>query len=216
MSSLTAVMVLCCASLGETNIRSYTLTPVNAGEVSTYDCVLSVLPNGDRVNIPVLNGKVPVLYIHLGKDSDNIVMDYADKSCVAYKGEKLFSFQTLQPGVNGSNILETFSDIRSQIESLKKINNDRLLSSEKKTDEAFVRLKELETMVDKNKKDFFTKTENLGLESKQGINDIKGMVSDLRKELNQIKEKLDSKSRTSDIIDPKLPIVDRALIPSAK
>ena len=217
MNGLTALLLILFGFPDAPNLRQYTFSSRQRSPITSYACVLSTLPNGDRVNIPVVNGRVPVLYIEPGAKSDHITMDYDDQSCAKYKGEKAFSYYVGGvPSVPGPSVLETFSEIKRQIESIKEINKSGLLSSDQKLDQAVTRLKELEAMTAQNQKELNRATSS-GSDNKQGISEIKGMISDLRRELNQIKDKLDVKASASrDIIDPKLPILDKALIPGSK
>lgn len=228
MNGLTIMLLLIMGLPEPQNLRQYTFSSKQEKPITSYDCVLSILPNGDKVNIPVVNGRVPVLYITQGSAADHISMDYTDKSCVLFKGEKSFVYGSGQNlAASGPSFLETLSEIKKQIDSLRDINKSGLLSSDHKLDQAVSKIKELEAMSAQNQKELKMAATSVS-DSKQGISDIKEMVSDLRKELNQIKDKLEVKaSREShekrevaepkkDIIEPSLPVLDKVLSPGKK
>lgn len=228
MNGLTVMLLLIMGLPEPQNLRQYTFSSKQEKPVTSYDCVLSILPNGDKVNIPVVNGRVPVLYITQGEASDHISMDYTDKSCASFHGEKSFVYgYGGAPSVAGPGLLETLSEIKKQIESVRDINNSGLIGFDQKLDQSVSKIKELEDMSAQNQKELH-KAASHASESQRGISDIKVMVSDLRKELNQIKDKLEVKASRDlqekrevpepkkDIIEPSLPVLDKVLTPGKK
>lgn len=61
----------------------------------------------------------------------------------------------------------------------------------------------------------FYKTENKK-ENDKNFGELKTLLSEVQKELVEIRQKLDSKQTKKDIIEPSLPIIDKSVIPSTK
>lgn len=220
-----------------TNLCEYKFIFKNKQPVRSCIAVEAVLPNGDRVQIPSFNGKVPVMYIHaIGIGQSELVLDFDDDLCKPIGSSKVFSYQT--GDVGKESFLDTFSSIQKQIDSIKSINKkdgdeqSKLLMSlsrdikelSKDTKELPKDIKELPKGIIKLSKDIeelkamIANTQQTLAGTKQNdqdlgksFNDIKLMISEVRKELVGIQQKLAKQAdKPNDIIEPNLPILDKA------
>ena len=93
------------------NLKSYTYTINYKEEIKSCKHAESILPNGDKITIPILNKKVPIIFIYEKQGNlCDLHFDYSDKNCNDYKDEKLISYQLeSKAGNNEPSFLETFS-----------------------------------------------------------------------------------------------------------
>lgn len=204
------------------NLKEYNYVFKINQNVKTCDKVDSILPNGDKVQIPIFNNIVPVIYIQEQKNNHHTLsLDYDDKKCGVFKNEKLFSYQTEDKTSNlGPSFLETFFTIQKQISEMKLINKNSVSAVEEKLNNLSQQLKELKKMAldlqsAESQSMSFYKLENKK-ENDKNFGELKTLLSEVQKELVQIKQKLDSKQTKKDIIEPSLPIIDNAVTPNIK
>lgn len=204
------------------NLKEYNYVFKINQNVKSCDKADSILPNGDKVQIPIFNKIVPVIYVQEQKNNQYILsLDYDDKKCGVFKNEKLFSYQTEDKNSNnGPSFLETFSSIQKQINEIKLINTNSVNAVDEKVSNLSKQLKELNKMAldiqnFQNNAMSFYKTENKK-ENDKNFGELKTLLSEVQKELVEIRQKLDSKQTKKDIIEPSLPIIDKSVIPSTK
>jgi hypothetical protein len=211
-----SIMVMASMVVG-TNLCEYNFIFKNKASVHSCTAVEAILPNGDRVQIPAFNGKVPVMYIHsIGVGKSDLVLDFDDSLCKPIGSSKTFSYQVGDN--NKDSLLDTFSSIQKQIESLKSINRkdgdeqSRLLMSLSKDIKDLNKLsnviEELKTMIANTQTIIGSKQNEQDIG--KSFSDLKSMISEVRRELVDIQKKLEKQtSKPHDIIDPNLPILDK-------
>ena len=213
-----AIMAMAGVVIGA-NLCEYNFVFKNKASVQSCTAVEAILPNGDRVQIPAFNGKVPVMYIHsTGVGKSELVLDFDDSLCKPIGSSKTFSYQV--GDASKESFLDTFSSIQKQIESLKSINKkdgdeqSRLLMSLSKDIKDLTKLlngiEELKTMIANTQKTIIGTKQN-EQDIGKSFSDLKSMISEVRKELVGIQQKLEKQtSKPHDIIEPNLPILDKA------
>lgn len=233
------LFLMCFVLSDHQNIKEYTYSIKCNMLVKSCNNVESILPNGDKVTIPIFNNKVPVIFIRNYDDNKCILnLDYDDKKCVDFKNEKLFSYQ-VESSLNNhdKSFLETFSTIKKQIDDLKTINNTSMSEIDDVLKNLSKQVKELNAMAldiqnSQNKIMDIQKSQNKSFDSfykyektneeknndnKKGFSELKSLISEVQKELVDIRQKLDAKTeKKKDIIEPNLPIYDKAVIPNIK
>jgi len=192
---------------------------INNPVVSTKDIAI-VLPNADRVKLPVLNNIIPVIYIYDYKENTKrLYLEYADKDCMIYINQDEVVYTTpkkitVQKEKQESiSFLETFSSIDKEIKRLERINSN--VDYTKDFVDLKFKIEELTAMLRKslNETDLLKKS----IEKNQSKEEIKAMISEVKKELATIQQKLTPKiEKNVDIINPALPIIDKELVPSGK
>jgi hypothetical protein len=213
------------------NLKSYTYTINYKEEIKSCKHAESILPNGDKITIPILNKKVPIIFIYEKQGNlCDLHFDYSDKKCNDYKDEKLISYQLESK--------ETFSTIKKQINDIKIINSNSMSAVDGRIKDLSKKIEELNAMALEIKNsqiktiDYFERLET-NKDNKNSFNEIKYLISEVQKELVGIRQKIDTKVEIKpepkveikpetkpeiklDIIEPNLPILDKALTPSKK
>ena len=222
------------------NLKSYTYTINYKEEIKSCKHAESILPNGDKITIPILNKKVPIIFIYEKQGNlCDLHFDYSDKNCNDYKDEKLISYQLeSKAGNNEPSFLETFSTIKKQINDIKIINSNSMSAVDGRIKDLSKKIEELNAMALEIKNsqiktiDYFERIET-NRDNKNSFNEIKYLISEVQKELVGIRQKIDTKVEPKveikpepkveikpepkiDIIEPNLPILDKALTPSKK
>ena len=245
-----AIMTLAGLVVG-TNFFEYNFVFKNKMPVQSCVSFEAILPNGDRVQIPSFNGRVPVIYIQsTGLRKSDLVLDFDDESCKPIGSSKTFSYQNND--ISKQSLLDTFSSIQKQIDSVNSINkkdgeeqSKLLMSLSKDIKELSKDIKELSKGIKESPKELpkelpndikelpkdikelksmVTNTQQNIAISKQNeqelsksFNDIKSMIFEVRKELVGIQQKLASQtSKPHDIIEPNLPVLDKAGVSGTK
>jgi hypothetical protein len=249
-----AIMTLAGLVVG-TNFFEYNFVFKNKTPVQSCVSFEAILPNGDRVQMPSFNGRVPVIYIqNTGLRKSDIVLDFDDESCKSIGSSKTFSYQNND--ISKQSSLDTFSSIQKQIDSMNSINkkdgeeqSKLLMSLSKDIKELSKDIKELSKGIKESPKEspkelpkelpndikelpndikelkaMVTNAQQSIAISKQNeqelsksFNDIKSMIFEVRKELVGIQQKLASQtSKPHDIIEPNLPVLDKAGVSGAK
>jgi peptidoglycan hydrolase CwlO-like protein len=245
-----AIMTLAGLVVG-TNFFEYNFVFKNKMPVQSCVSFEAILPNGDRVQIPSFNGRVPVIYIQsTGLRKSDLVLDFDDESCKPIGSSKTFSYQNND--ISKQSFLDTFSSIQKQIDSMNSINkkdgeeqSKLLMSLSKDIKELSKDIKELSKGIKESPKEspkelpndikelpkdikelksMVTNTQQNIAISKQNeqelsksFNDIKSMIFEVRKELVGIQQKLASQtSKPHDIIEPNLPVLDKAGVSGTK
>ena len=182
------------------------------------------MPNGDKITIPILNKKVPIIFIYEKQGNlCDLHFDYNDKKCNDYKDEKLISYQLeSKAGNNDSSFLETFSAIKKQINDIKIINSNSISAVDERIKDLSKKIEEINAMSLEIKNsqiktiDYFEKIEK-NKDNKNNFSEIKHLILEVQKELVGIRQKIETKPEIKlDIIDPNLPILDKASTPSKK
>ncbi len=180
----------------------------------------AILPNGDKIQIPIINNKVPVIYIqNKSNELIDLKFDFNDKNCIQHKALTTYSFQNFKQASNSEpSFLETFSSIEKEIKNIQTLNNNGVTLIDGKIDSLYSKIKDLQTMavnIENAQKDFSKK-----IDTKTNFNELKSMISEVQKELVDIKKKLDVKTekvdKKNDIIEPNLPIYDKIVVPKTK
>lgn len=245
-----AIMTLAGLVVG-TNFFEYNFVFKNKMPVQSCVSFEAILPNGDRVQMPSFNGRVPVIYIqNTGLRKSDLVLDFDDESCKPIGSSKTFSYQNND--ISKQSFLDTFSSIQKQIDSMNSINkkdgeeqSKLLMSLSKDIKELSKDIKELSKGIKESPKEspkelpndikelpkdikelksMVTNTQQSIAISKQNeqelsksFNDIKSMIFEVRKELVGIQQKLASQtSKPHDIIEPNLPVLDKAGVSGTK
>ena len=192
---------------------------INDPVVSTKDMTI-VLPNADRVKLPVLNNIIPVIYIYDYKENTKrLYLEYEDKDCMIYINQDEVVYTTpkkiavQKENKESISFLETFSSIDKEIKRLERINSN--VDYTKDFVDLKFKIEELTAMLRKslNETDLLKKS----IEKNQSKEEIKAMISEVKKELATIQQKLTPKiEKNVDIINPALPIIDKELVPSGK
>lgn len=241
-----AIMTLAGLVVG-TNFFEYNFVFKNKMPVQSCVSFEAILPNGDRVQMPSFNGRVPVIYIqNTGLRKSDLVLDFDDESCKPIGSSKTFSYQNND--ISKQSFLDTFSSIQKQIDSMNSINkkdgeeqSKLLMSLSKDIKELSKDIKELSKGIKESPKELpndikelpkdikelksmVTNTQQSIAISKQNeqelsksFNDIKSMIFEVRKELVGIQQKLASQtSKPHDIIEPNLPVLDKAGVSGTK
>lgn len=252
-----AIMTLAGLVVG-TNFFEYNFVFKNKMPVQSCVSFEAILPNGDRVQMPSFNGRVPVIYIqNTGLRKSDLVLDFDDESCKPIGSSKTFSYQNND--ISKQSFLDTFSSIQKQIDSVNSINkkdgeeqSKLLMSLSKDIKELSKDIKELSKGIKESPKEspkelpndikelpndikelpkdikelksMVTNTQQSIAISKQNeqelsksFNDIKSMIFEVRKELVGIQQKLASQtSKPHDIIEPNLPVLDKAGVSGTK
>lgn len=237
-----AIMTLAGLVVGA-NFFEYNFVFKNKMPVQSCTSFEAILPNGDRVQIPSFNGRVPMIYIQsTGLRKSNLVLDFDDESCKPIGSSKIFSYQNNE--ISKESFLDTFSSIQKQIDSINSINkkdgeeqskllmslgkdikelskdikklSEGIKESPKDIKELPNDIKELKAMVTNAQQSIAANKQN-EQELSKSFNDIKSMIFEVRKELVGIQQKLASQtSKPHDIIEPNLPVLDKAGVSGAK
>jgi len=234
-----AIMTLAGLVVG-TNFFEYNFVFKNKMPVQSCTSFEAILPNGDRVQIPSFNGRVPTIYIQsTGLRKSNLILDFDDESCKPIGSSKTLSYQNNE--ISKESFLDTFSSIQKQIDSINSINKkdgeeqSKLLMSLSKDIKELSKdikelskgikespkespndIKELKAMVTNAQQSIAANKQN-EQELSKSFNDIKSMIFEVRKELVGIQQKLASQnSKPHDIIEPNLPVLDKAGVSGAK
>jgi hypothetical protein len=241
-----AIMTLAGLVVG-TNFFEYNFVFKNKTPVQSCVSFEAILPNGDRVQMPSFNGRVPVIYIqNTGLRKSDIVLDFDDESCRSIGSSKTFSYQNND--ISKQSSLDTFSSIQKQIDTMNSINkkdgeeqSKLLMSLSKDIKELSKDIKELSKGIKESPKELPNDIKELPKDIKElkamvtnaqqsiaiskqneqelskSFNDIKSMIFEVRKELVGIQQKLASQtSKPHDIIEPNLPVLDKAGVSGAK
>ena len=230
------VLLFACLFCGseQSNKLQYRYSVVHDKPIVSYLEIVAVMPNADRIVIPLINNTIPAIIVKPGKGRDcELVLDYEDKdSAAALPDQRQIIYgndyprkkdQKTQPVAEkqkvdtekkrNDGVLETFLSIQKELLLFDLINM--------KDDSASVEaMNSLAKKVEEIKKMTIETNSMLGsigsksIEFKVELNEIKNMLGDMRKELVNIKNSIETKaSAKKDIIEPSLPIVDKGTIP---
>jgi hypothetical protein len=218
----------------QSNKLQYRYSVVHDKPIVSYSEIVAVMPNADRIVIPLINNTIPAIIVKPGKGRDcELVLDYEDKdAAAALPDQRQIIYgnddprkkdQKTQPVAEkqkvdtekkrNDGVLETFLSIQKELLLFDLINM--------KDDSASVEaMNSLAKKVEEIKKMTIETNSMLGsigsksIEFKVELNEIKNMLGDMRKELVNIKNSIETKaSAKKDIIEPSLPIVDKGTIP---
>jgi len=230
------VLLFACLFCGseQSNKFQYRYSVVHDKPIVSYSEIVAVMPNADRIAIPLINNTIPAIIVKPGKGHDcELVLDYDDKdAAAALPDQRQIIYgnddprkkdQKTQPVAEkqkvdtekkrNDGVLETFLSIQKELLLFDLINM--------KNDSASVEaMNSLAKKVEEIKKMTIETNSMLGsigsksIEFKVELNEIKNMLGDMRKELVNIKNSIETKASVKkDIIDPSLPIVDKGTIP---
>ena len=230
------VLLFACLFCGseQSNKLQYRYSVVHDKPIVSYLEIVAVMPNADRIVIPLINNTIPAIIVKPGKGRDcELVLDYEDKDAAAALPDQMQIIygnddprkkdQKTQPVAEkqkvdtekkrNDGVLETFLSIQKELLLFDLINM--------KDDSASVEaMNSLAKKVEEIKKMTIETNSMLGsigsksIEFKVELNEIKNMLGDMRKELVNIKNSIETKaSAKKDIIEPSLPIVDKGTIP---
>jgi hypothetical protein len=230
------VLLFACLFCGseQSNKLQYRYSVVHDKPIVSYSEIVAVMPNADRIVIPLINNTIPAIIVKPGKGRDcELVLDYEDKdAAAALPDQRQIIYgnddprkkdQKTQPVAEkqkvdtekkrNDGVLETFLSIQKELLLFDLINM--------KDDSASVEaMNSLAKKVEEIKKMTIETNSMLGsigsksIEFKVELNEIKNMLGDMRKELVNIKNSIETKaSAKKDIIEPSLPIVDKGTIP---
>ena len=230
------VLLFACLFCGseQSNKLQYRYSVVHDKPIVSYLEIVAVMPNADRIVIPLINNTIPAIIVKPGKGRDcELVLDYEDKdAAAALPDQRQIIYgnddprkkdQKTQPVAEkqkvdtekkrNDGVLETFLSIQKELLLFDLINM--------KDDSASVEaMNSLAKKVEEIKKMTIETNSMLGsigsksIEFKVELNEIKNMLGDMRKELVNIKNSIETKaSAKKDIIEPSLPIVDKGTIP---
>lgn len=230
------VLLFACLFCGseQSNKLQYRYSVVHDKPIVSYSGIVAVMPNADRIVIPLINNTIPAIIVKPGKGRDcELVLDYDDKDAAAALPDQMQIIygndgprkkdQKTQPVAEkqkvdtekkrNDGVLETFLSIQKELLLFDLINM--------KDDSASVEaMNSLAKKVEEIKKMTIETNSMLGsigsksIEFKVELNEIKNMLGDMRKELVNIKNSIETKaSAKKDIIEPSLPIVDKGTIP---
>lgn len=230
------VLLFACLFCGseQSNKLQYRYSVVHDKPIVSYSGIVAVMPNADRIVIPLINNTIPAIIVKPGKGRDcELVLDYEDKDAAAALPDQMQIIygnddprkkdQKTQPVAEkqkvdtekkrNDGVLETFLSIQKELLLFDLINM--------KDDSASVEaMNSLAKKVEEIKKMTIETNSMLGsigsksIEFKVELNEIKNMLGDMRKELVNIKNSIETKaSAKKDIIEPSLPIVDKGTIP---
>lgn len=230
------VLLFACLFCGseQSNKLQYRYSVVHDKPIVSYSEIVAVMPNADRIVIPLINNTIPAIIVKPGKGRDcELVLDYEDKDAAAALPDQMQIIYgndglrkkdpKTQPVAekqkvdtekkSNDGVLETFLSIQKELLLFDLINM--------KDDSASVEaMNSLAKKVEEIKKMTIETNSMLGsigsksIEFKVELNEIKNMLGDMRKELVNIKNSIETKaSAKKDIIEPSLPIVDKGTIP---
>ena len=230
------VLLFACLFCGseQSNKLQYRYSVVHDKPIVSYLEIVAVMPNADRIVIPLINNTIPAIIVKPGKGRDcELVLDYEDKdAAAALPDQRQIIYgnddprkkdQKTQPVAEkqkvdtekkrNDGVLETFLSIQKELLLFDLINM--------KDDSASVEaMNSLAKKVEEIKKMTIETNSMLGsigsksIEFKVELNEIQNMLGDMRKELVNIKNSIETKaSAKKDIIEPSLPIVDKGTIP---
>lgn len=230
------VLLFACLFCGseQSNKLQYRYSVVHDKPIVSYSEIVAVMPNADRIVIPLINNTIPAIIVKPSKGRDcELVLDYEDKDAAAALPDQMQIIygnddprkkdQKTQPVAEkqkvdtekkrNDGVLETFLSIQKELLLFDLINM--------KDDSASVEaMNSLAKKVEEIKKMTIETNSMLGsigsksIEFKVELNEIKNMLGDMRKELVNIKNSIETKaSAKKDIIEPSLPIVDKGTIP---
>lgn len=230
------VLLFACLFCGseQSNKLQYRYSVVHDKPIVSYLEIVAVMPNADRIVIPLINNTIPAIIVKPGKGRDcELVLDYEDKdAAAALPDQRQIIYgndgprkkdQKTQPVAEkqkvdtekkrNDGVLETFLSIQKELLLFDLIN----MKDESASVEA---MNSLAKKVEEIKKMTIETNSMLGsigsksIEFKVELNEIKNMLGDMRKELVNIKNSIETKaSAKKDIIEPSLPIVDKGTIP---
>lgn len=202
--------------------------------VITSSSIVIVFPNSDRINLPVLNHIIPVIYIQKNSDKiKSLLLDYDDNDCLIHTNQSEVKYANQKISIQESEVkshdsfLETFSSITREIKKIQTLNNTVVFIKgfndlEKKIEELKIMVTQMYSEIEKVKKDTDNLKRNSDVikimsEKNQSKEEIKAMISEIKNELVTLQKKLNqTKEKKIDIINPTLPIVDQEVVPSNK
>jgi len=214
------VFMLIAGWAGQENLNSYTYKIKNASVVTSYDTIDALLPSGQTIKIPILNDKVPVLFI---ENSTELILDYDDSESKFAYGKRSFSYCNnisqnkiisdvsshrngikkekiiLDVNINQINvdqnkiILDTFLSIKKEIDELKSINKSNVYIHNEdllKFSNEIKELKDMAVNISNRQMPIVEVLKKTDQETNNNFNEIKSMVIEVRKELVDIQKKI--------------------------
>lgn len=231
------VLLFACLFCGseQSNKLQYRYSVVHDKPIVSYSEIVAVMPNADRIVIPLINNTIPAIIVKPRNGLDcELVLDYEDKdAAAALPDQRQIIYgnddasrkkdQKIQP-VAGKQKVDTEKKMDDRVlETFLSIQRELLLFDliNMRDDSASVEaINSLAKKVEEIKKMTIETNSILGsigsksIEIKVELNEIKNMLGDMRKELVNIKNSIETKASVKkDIIEPSLPIVDKGTIP---
>lgn len=224
------VLLFACLFCGseQNNKLRYVYSVVHEKPIVSYSEIVAVMPNSDRIVIPLINNTIPAITVNPVRGSRcDIVLDYGDKDAApalpdqkqiiyAKEGSPGKPKPTPQPVAEKKKedgILETFISIQRELRLFDSINKRDNSALEEATKSLEKKVEEIKKMaIDANS--MIGSVGGKSIEIKVELNDIKNMLGDVKKELVNIKKVIETRDSVKrDIIEPSLPIVDKGTIP---
>ena len=231
------VLLFACLFCGseQSNKLQYRYSVVHDKAIVSYSEIVAVMPNADRIVIPLINNTIPAIIVKPGKGRDcELVLNYEDKdAAAALPDQRQIIYgnddaprkkdQKIQPVAEKQKVdtekkvddmvLETFLSIQRELLLFDLINTRDDSASVEAINSLAKKVEEIKNMTIETNS-ILGSTGSKSIEIKVELKEIKNMLGDMRRELVNIKNSIETKASVKkDIIEPSLPIVDKGTIP---
>lgn len=229
------VLLFACLFCGseQSNKLQYRYSVVHDKPIVSYSEIVAVMPNADRIVIPLINNTIPAIIVKPVKGFNcDLVLEYEDKdAAMALPGQKQIIYgnedrvrldSKAQPLADKQKIdkkkekddgfLETFLSIQKELLLFDLINRKDDSASVEAINSLAGKVEEIKKMTIETNS-ILGSTGSKSIQIKVELNEIKNMLGDMRKELVNIKNNIETRASVKkDIIEPSLPIVDKGTI----